>query len=309
MSKIDLPVRFVFGQNLKHLMNGRVSKRALASEIGVSRTQLERYLTGQSTPKVETLKRVCDFFDVDANILMHPLYSKSGVDDVVSGLYVAGRNFFDMFQSDPGARAPYLDPRLHIADDDMPSGIYRMWLTSHARPGMLASTLTLVDDFAGAKRFRVAALGWQPPGAPQRTKLPRDFMCGVIVRQDQYHVAVSFDQHTGSVGFWFSDVQLSAGPNQRIVSGFYHWRGESPLKSSSYGERYVCERVNGGFVECLAIAREDRYIPRRRAPEHVQYFLEHPDKTARHRETSPNTSNGKSDRTGWTAPTAIIARS
>ncbi len=41
--------------------------------IGVNRTQFSRYLAGDAFPRPDLLLRLCDYFEVDANILIRPV--------------------------------------------------------------------------------------------------------------------------------------------------------------------------------------------------------------------------------------------
>lgn len=66
-------VRTVFGTNLQQLSLPFPSVTALAHELGINRTQFNRYLSGESFPRPDILDRICKFFDVDARILLEPL--------------------------------------------------------------------------------------------------------------------------------------------------------------------------------------------------------------------------------------------
>lgn len=62
-------IRDVFSQNLKALMKDKVSVTELSRDLDLNRTQINRYLTGESAPRPEILSRICDYFKVDARIL------------------------------------------------------------------------------------------------------------------------------------------------------------------------------------------------------------------------------------------------
>jgi transcriptional regulator with XRE-family HTH domain len=66
-------IRTIFGENLKLLIADYPSVTYLAHELGVNRTQLNRYLSGDSFPRPDVLARICKFFGVDARILLEPL--------------------------------------------------------------------------------------------------------------------------------------------------------------------------------------------------------------------------------------------
>lgn len=66
-------IREVFGNNLRVLVAQAPSVSQVCRDIGVNRTQFNRYLGGESFPRPDVLKKICDHFDVDARILLQPM--------------------------------------------------------------------------------------------------------------------------------------------------------------------------------------------------------------------------------------------
>lgn len=66
-------LRNMFGANLRQLAETYPSVSALARQLGINRTQFNRYLSGESFPRPDILARICDFFEVDARILLEPV--------------------------------------------------------------------------------------------------------------------------------------------------------------------------------------------------------------------------------------------
>lgn len=66
-------LRAVFGANLRSLSASAPSIAGLCRELGINRTQFNRYLTGEAFPRPDVLHHICRFFDVDARILLEPL--------------------------------------------------------------------------------------------------------------------------------------------------------------------------------------------------------------------------------------------
>lgn len=66
-------LRAMFGANLRRLAQNYPSVSALCRELGINRTQFNRYLAGESFPRADILDRMCRFFDVDARIVLTPL--------------------------------------------------------------------------------------------------------------------------------------------------------------------------------------------------------------------------------------------
>lgn len=75
-------LRDVFGANLRTLSRKYPSVSELSRQLGINRTQFNRYLSGESFPRPDVLARICDFFDVDARILLEP------VDGIFTGGHV-----------------------------------------------------------------------------------------------------------------------------------------------------------------------------------------------------------------------------
>ncbi|WP_152610651.1 helix-turn-helix transcriptional regulator [Ruegeria sp. ANG-R] len=66
-------LRKMFGANLRQLARKYPSVSALCRELGINRTQFNRYLLAESFPRPDVLDRICRFFEVDARILLKPL--------------------------------------------------------------------------------------------------------------------------------------------------------------------------------------------------------------------------------------------
>lgn len=63
----------MLGANLRLLSRNASSISALCRELGINRTQYNRYLSGESFPRPDVLHRICTFFGVDARILLEPV--------------------------------------------------------------------------------------------------------------------------------------------------------------------------------------------------------------------------------------------
>lgn len=66
-------LRDMLGANLRRLTRDAASISALCRDLGINRTQFNRYLAGESFPRPDVLHRICSFFDVDARILLEPV--------------------------------------------------------------------------------------------------------------------------------------------------------------------------------------------------------------------------------------------
>lgn len=66
-------LRNMFGTNLRQLAQNYPSISELARRLEINRTQFNRYMSGESFPRPDTLDRICAFFNVDARILLEPV--------------------------------------------------------------------------------------------------------------------------------------------------------------------------------------------------------------------------------------------
>lgn len=103
-------LRNMFGANLRQLSQQYSSISELSRQLGINRTQFNRYLSGESFPRPDVLDRICRFFEVDARILLDPVETLSKPGQVVNGAFLSeflGRGV------------------LQLAEEFFPSGFYR----------------------------------------------------------------------------------------------------------------------------------------------------------------------------------------
>src|SRR6056297_545020 len=104
-------IRGMFGRNLRVLVSSYRSVAALCREIGVNRTQFNRYLSGESFPRPDVLHRICQFFDVDARILLEPVDELHPTD-------------FDLLNH-PALEGYFGSATVTVPEETFPSGFYR----------------------------------------------------------------------------------------------------------------------------------------------------------------------------------------
>jgi len=81
MLRPNTATRTYFGQNLTHLIEGKTTVANVCRDLGLNRTQVNRYLNGESFPRPDVLDQICRYFDVDARILTTPLADLQAQDD------------------------------------------------------------------------------------------------------------------------------------------------------------------------------------------------------------------------------------
>ncbi|MCT4553631.1 MAG: helix-turn-helix domain-containing protein [Pelagimonas sp.] len=104
-------LRSMLGANLRQLSQSSVSISALCRELGINRTQYNRYLAGESFPRPDVLHRICSFFKVDARILLEPV---ENIPDVQTGPF--NHPFIEEFVGHVTDTVP---------EEDFPNGFYR----------------------------------------------------------------------------------------------------------------------------------------------------------------------------------------
>lgn len=102
-------LRNMFGENLRTLARQYPSVSELSRQLSINRTQFNRYLSGESFPRPDVLDRICEFFNVDARILLDPVDSL-----VTSGMIMNGPTL-----------AEFCGPGVNdIPQDTFPDGFY-----------------------------------------------------------------------------------------------------------------------------------------------------------------------------------------
>ena len=155
-------LRSMFGANLRILARSYPSISELSRQLGINRTQFNRYLSGESFPRPDVLARICAFFQVDARVLLEPVdaitkgsgplageflrdFVGAGANDVEEALFPSGFYRF--------SRRSFLDHNRFV------SGLVRVFRDGNAtyirgyeaRAAMIAQGLALTRD---AREFR-----------------------------------------------------------------------------------------------------------------------------------------------------------
>ena len=63
----------IFTANLRILLGEDPNVTQISREIGINRTQFNRYLSGENHPRPDVLQKICDHFNVDARVLLEPI--------------------------------------------------------------------------------------------------------------------------------------------------------------------------------------------------------------------------------------------
>ncbi|MFD0857946.1 helix-turn-helix domain-containing protein [Roseovarius aquimarinus] len=164
-------LRAIFGENLRKLSADYPSIAGLCRDLGINRTQFNRYLTAESFPRPDVLHRICQFFGTDARILLEPAGKlRSASFDLLGHPAVAG-----FFGSEPVA----------VPEDLFPSGIYRFVRRSFVDETLFVRGLVYIHRADGYTFLR----GAEPIDALRRQGLStarrdREFR-GIVMRQEE----------------------------------------------------------------------------------------------------------------------------
>lgn len=248
-------LRTMFGRNLRILSKSHKSVSSLCRDLGINRTQFNRYLSGESFPRPDVLARICDFFKVDARILLEPLGS------IKDGHGVLNHPFLQDYIG-IGAQ--------NVADELFPTGFYRFSRQSFIEKDLLVTGLVLV--FREAEYVFVR--GYEPRNAMRKQGLPmhprrREFR-GVVTPQDD---GVSFSvAHVNNGASTFNYLSRVA----TFQNGYWVGYTARPCRETISGRRVtrmVYEHLNQPFAEIMAIARTTGYASVEDLPPfHAQYL-------------------------------------
>ena len=208
-------LRGIFGDNLRHLSAAYPSVAGLCRDLGINRTQFNRYLSGESFPRPDVLHQICCFFDVDARILLEPVEEISpAAHDLLS--HPALREFFG---------------RDHVTVDErlFPSGFYRFVRRAFIGESDFMSGLVHVRREGGYTFLR----GYEPRQAIRLQGLSTDPRAreyrGIVLRQEEGVMAIVTHRAALACSFNFLTPETSFQSNL--------WEG--------YATRTVREKVTG----------------------------------------------------------------
>lgn len=146
-------LRNMFGANLRTLSENYRSISALSRELGINRTQFNRYLSGESFPRPDVLARICDFFHVDARVLLEP------VDQITRDEGPVASKFLKDFMGETVRVVP---------EEDFPSGFYHFSRRSFVKETDFVRGLVHVTRQGNSTFLR----GYEPKAAMAMQGIP-----------------------------------------------------------------------------------------------------------------------------------------
>lgn len=245
-------IRSVFKNNLEKLMSREASVSAFCREVGINRTQFNRYLSGESSPRPEILARICDHFEVDARILLEPLPT----DHLASRKLALGALTNDLIRNEFSG----------VSDEMLPDGLYRYWRMSMSQRGKVFCGLSIVSRKQGVKMWRERPLIL----SLNKTPVTQHTVNGLL-----------FEAEAGFCGFFVSEAStlLNFSYFQKMGLGrantFYglEMLGRPEYKDLERLTRCLLERIAPENGPVMAAARAKGYWAPEDAPDYVLAYL------------------------------------
>ncbi|MEL6452620.1 MAG: helix-turn-helix transcriptional regulator [Pseudomonadota bacterium] len=231
----------MFGANLRILAQRYPSISELSRQLGINRTQFNRYLSGESFPRPDVLARICAFFDVDARVLLEPVDDITGGADPLTGRFL--RDFV-------GAGIHDLD------EASFPSGFYRFSRHSFIDKDRFVVGLVRVfrDDGATFVRGFEARAAMAAQGLTNRRD-SREFR-GLVLRQEEGVAAMISRRDSMTASFNFLSRVTSFDNNYWVG---YVARTVREVPEGDRVVRMVYEHLGNNFGRAKAAAKSGGY--------------------------------------------------
>jgi len=253
-STTDREILAVFSENLRQLSEAEPSKTELCRKLGINRNQFNRYLSGQASPRPLQLHRICEYFQVDARILLEPLKNAKDQDQSKEPIKF-GSSLCKAFQ--PVSKAV------------LPDGLYSEWKYSMIHPGKISFGLLRIYTENGIRRVRSKyALRLHPGIISKRHDKAFSEILGVAFTQGSGFAIL--DQSDLSNLFALASFRVGHYYNPDLFPGIEVTGSSHQLAS---GGPIFLERLPSETGPLLAVARTPSILTAAEAPEHVIEIL------------------------------------
>ena len=249
-------LRDMFGANLRVMARDYPSISELSRQLGINRTQFNRYLAGESFPRPDILDRICTFFGVDARILLDP------VDTLTTGSDPLTSDFLHDF----------VGKGVHdVTEAFFPTGFYRFSRRSFVDQEKFV--LGLVYVFREGETCFVR--GYEPFAAMRSLGFPADSKSreyrGIVMREENGIAALMSRQGTITCSFNFLS-RVASFENTYWVG--YVTRTVAETVSTDRVVRMVYEYLNCPFRDVMKMARNMGFLTQDQLPPFHARLLE-----------------------------------
>ncbi|MCZ7675505.1 MAG: helix-turn-helix domain-containing protein [Roseovarius sp.] len=249
-------MREVFGKNLRLLSQGYPSISGLCRDLGINRTQFNRYMSGESFPRPDVLHRICGFFGTDARILLEPVANlQPAAGDMVNHPFLSG--FFG-------------DATTGVSETLFPSGFYRFARRSFVEAHRFVLGLVHISRANGYTFLR----GFEPRNAVREQGLSmasrdREYR-GIVMRQEEGIMAVVTHRASLSCSFNFLT------PETAFQSNLWEGYASRTVREKVTGDRVarmVYEHLGSDLARALPAARQTGVVGTDKLPPFYVHLL------------------------------------
>jgi transcriptional regulator with XRE-family HTH domain len=240
-AKTPAELRNMFGANLRSLSKDYVSVSELSRQLGINRTQFNRYLAGESFPRPDVLARICGFFKVDARMLLEPVENITSFDDPMTGPFL--RDFVGRGAKD-------------IPESTFPNGFYRFSRRSFMDTSQFVVGLVFVKRAGQTTYIR----GYEAREAMKNQALPSQRSAsefrGVVMQQEEGIAALISRRNSMTCSFNYLDRVTS------FENNFWVGYVARTMRESMTGERavrMVYEHLGNEIPKAMNAARNSGY--------------------------------------------------
>ena len=249
-------IRNIFGANLRQLSSEYPSIAGLCRDLGINRTQYNRYLSGESFPRPDVLHRICEFFGKDARILLQP------VDTIPDGN--------SELLNHPAIRDFIGNQSTKVPEDVVPSGLYRFSRRSFVDDSMAVLGLLLVFREDGYTFLR----GYEAKEAMEQQGLPttgpaREFR-GIFLQQEEGVANIA--ARRGSITCSYQFLSRFPSMDGHFLEGYSARSVRETLRSRRV-ERTVYEHIGINREAIRKTAQEHGLVPFDKLPRFHQRLL------------------------------------
>lgn len=249
-------LRMVFARNLNSLVDKERSVSEAARKLRISRSQLNRFLSGETYPRPDILQRICEHFGTDARILTHRLadLAKPQVKGPATAVL-------------PGL----VDDLVPVPTSVLPNGIYAEWMLSSVELGMVEMHLIRIYSHEGRRLGKVrVSIASSEPGM-------RRFRYPMVICTAQYFSQrdgfASIDRVGNDSFHAFTAFRVGYGPSSNIFPG-YKLSGISHHPKRHFSRMgCVLELLPNDAKSLLAAARLPEFLPLSEAPLLIRRIL------------------------------------
>lgn len=258
-----------FGTNLRQLTALRGPQSAVAERLGIGRVQFQRYLRSESFPKPNTLKRICDFFGVDARILTDPLTDEQ-IEQLRRGHAIAdaARPAASGMQEAIAYACP--DQDYFQPSSELPDGIYQRWRGAMSRLDSAYVTLIQIKTLRRARVVRSFDFrGFYEPGT-SITGRQREFR-GIMLRSQTGYVGLYFHSEPSRyvTMTFLSPFELNYQP---AAVGFT-CLARSAMHDHTRLSRSLILRIGDSCGSRMRAARQSGFVTWEKVPKTVLPFI------------------------------------